>query len=744
MELKTVGKSTTRTDAKQKVTGALKYAFDQNTYRQLHAKLYRSEYARAVIKNVDMSKAQEVPGVAFVFCAQNLPSPLPCFGSVRRDQPILADGEVHYFGEPIAVVLAETEEAATQAAGLITVEYQPLESVCSLADALKTDAPAANPKNVRNEQNINVFDEYHYGWGNTERMMRQAHLVTEGSYDFPMIHHFPIEPFNCTAYPDADGVVIESPIQHPFTLRRVVAACLDMKISKVRVIASSLGGGFGGKGYPKLEPLMAYLALRIGRPIRIVLSMTEGFYCSRRLSSMVRVKLGFDKDGAILAGQVNADYLIGAYVDAAPRVVAKASYLGCGPYRIPNIVIDARAIMSNTTPATAFRGFGMPQIMWALESQMNEAAEKLGLDGLAIRLKNLPNRGETLIPGDNPVDGEWSIGLKKAAELVGWGSECGADTGRGISIGIKCPIPGTVSHAIIKVHVDGSATVAVGTTEMGQGSRTVMAQISSEILGIPIDEINIIMGDTATTGFDIGTVASRSTVAMGNAVADGCNDILKQMKALAAEYFKTGEDSVTVADGLVSAPGKTMTYADFLRDSVTLNQGEIVARGLFKGSPAPDHPLGGLSDFWEIIFTAVEAYVDRETGEITVKKLANVSDVGKVINPIMAKGQEEGAGLMGLGHTLMEQMIYSREGKLINGGPLDYRVPTIQDIPEQMLSAFIENEDGPGHFGSKGLGESGVIAVAPAVARAVYNAVGVKIHDLPMTAERVWTELQKQ
>ena len=743
MELKTVGKSTTRTDAKQKVTGALKYAFDQSVYRQLHGKLYRSEYARAAILNVDTAEALSVPGVVFVFCAQNMPSPMPRFGSVRRDQPILADGEVHYFGEPIAIVLAESEQAAAQAVALIKVEYQPMEPVCCLEDALRGDAPTVNGFNAMNKQSVNIFDEYHYGWGNANRMMDKAHLVVEDSYDFPMIHHFPLEPFNCVAYPDTDGVVIKSPIQHPFTLRRVVAACLDMKIAKVRVIASSLGGGFGGKGYPKLEPLIAYLALRVGRPIRIVLSMTEGFYCSRRLSSTVKVKLGFAEDGTIIAGQVNADYLIGAYVDAAPRVVAKASYLGCGPYRIPNIAIDARAVMSNTTPATAFRGFGMPQIMWALESQMNEAAEKLGIDGLEIRLRNLPNRGETLIPGDNPVDGEWSIGLKKAAELVGWGGECDVDTGRGISIGIKCPIPGTVSHAIIKLHVDGSATVAVGTTEMGQGSRTVMAQISSEILGIPIDEINIIMGDTATTGFDIGTVASRSTVAMGNAVADGCLDILKQMNALAAEYFKTDANKVSVANGVVHAEDKMMSYADFLRDSVTLNQGEIVARGLFKGLPAPDHPLGGLSDFWEIIFTAVEASVDRETGEIRVRKLANVSDVGKVINPIMAKGQEEGAGLMGLGHTLMEQMIYNKEGKLVNGGPLDYRVPTIQDIPDKMLSAFIENEDGPGHFGSKGLGESGVIAVAPAVARAIYDAVGVKISDLPLTSERVWTALQK-
>ena len=747
MELQYIGKNIERTDAVKKVTGTARYANDLSMQGILHGAIVRSNRAHARILSIDVSAAKAVAGVVAVLTGADIGDPVPIFGAVSPDQPLLADQVVRFHGEPVAAVLAINEKTAKYAAKLVNVEYQTLPHVTTVRDALKADAPILHLGSQQKPScSSNIHSTYKYNWGNVlEAKEACTHIITN-TYCFPMIHHSPIEPFCVLSFPQENGVVVQSPVQHPFILRRVIAAALKLKLAQVRIIPTEIGGGFGGKGYAKYEPLAAFLALRFRRPIKFSFSMSDGFFTTRRLSAEVNIQTGFDPKGKIVFQDVEANYLIGAYADAGPRVVAKAGYLGlCGPYKTPHARISAHAIYSNTVPATAARGFGMPQVVWAIESQMNEAARLFGMDALQIRLKNIPDKGAVLVPGDLPVDGEWKQGIQLAADMLGWNDAKKAGVGRGISIGIKNPIPNSVSNAIVKLHADNSVTVTVGTTEMGQGAKTVFAQIVAETLMLPVEHISVVMGDTAAAGFDLCTAASRSTVNMGNAIVLACKDVLDQLRNMAKEldiFNDAGEGKIS--GGLIQGCRDVISYPDLMQKFLGFNQGEVIGKGTYTGKKDPNNPIGGLSDFWEMIFTAVEVEVNADTGKVKVTKMVNVSDLGKVINPLQAKAQEEGGSIMALGHTLMEQMIYDGEGRLCNGGSLDYRIPTAMDVPWDMKSAFLENEDGPGPFGAKGLGESGAISPAPAIADAVRDAVGVVIRDLPLTSEKVWRAIQEQ
>ena len=718
-EVEYVGKSIQRADVVKKVTGALEYTIDSNMAGMLHGKLLRSACARARIIRIDTSGTRQMPGVVAVVTATELPQPVPLFGPVIADQPLLASGETKYHGEPVAIVLANDEDTAAEAVRQIRVEYEELPAVCTVADALKPGAPLLHPGGKRQDGRIcdsNVGGEFEFKWGDVDKAKQECARMIDEVYSFPMVHHHALEPLSCIAYPAGNGVAIKSPIQSPFILQRVVAACLGLDLSAVRVIASDIGGGFGGRGYPKLEPLAAYLAMRTGRPVKISTSLDDGFFTVRRLAANVRMQSGFDCEGRIVFQDVNADFLMGAYADASTRIAQKAGFLGCGLYRTPNARIVARAIYSNTVVSTACRGFGMPQLVWAIESQMNAAGRLLKIDPLEIRLRNLPARGEVFVPGDIPADGDWREGLKQAASMVGWGNPKPSNVGRGIAIGVKNPIQASVSNAVAKLHSDGSVTVAVGTTEMGQGARTTFAQIAAEILRIRPEQIKVLMGDTAVAPFDLATAGSRSTVTMGNAVVAACEDLLTQLGAIARELgVIDGEEAVEFANATIRGRQGPISYGELLKQYLGPFQGEIVGRGMFRGKKDPRHPLGGLSDFWEVVFTSAEVEVDRATGKVAVRKLVNVSEVGLAINPLQAEAQEEGSLIMGLGHTLMEEMVYDESGKLLNAGPLDYRIPTTMDIPV-IETHLMENRDGPGPFGAKGIGEGPVIAVAPAIA----------------------------
>jgi CO/xanthine dehydrogenase Mo-binding subunit len=740
-----IGASPNRVGGIGRVSGLQQYVADIRIPDVLEAKLVTLDCARARIISIDTSAAMQVPGVRLVMTAADLPQPMPRFGPQLEDRPVIAVGETKYHGDPVAIVAAETKDAAAEGARLVHVEYEELPAVFTVAAALDPAAPLVQDPSLRPKDPLastNVLHEHRVDWGDVDAA--QADLVVENSYSFPIVTHFAIEPHAFMAAPDGNGIAIWSSIQHPNWLQKIMAKILGLPLSKVRVYAPDPGGGFGGKQHTKYEPLVAFAALKAGRPVRLILSLEESFQAARRAGCEILVRTGLNSDGKLVFQDIKADYLIGAYVDIADRVVGKGSYPGAGPYNVPAVRILARSILSHTLPSTAFRGFGNPQVNWAVESNLDEGARALGIDRLEIRLRNLARKGDAFIPFDTPADGDWDQAVRRAAELIDWDEPLAPGRGRGIAVGIKSGPTTGLSYSTVRLLADGSVVVFAGTSDMGQGARTVFAQIAAEELGAPLDAIAVVMGDTAVVPYDQQTSASRSTVLMGNSVLMACRAIQAQIRTMAARLHGVDESDITVERGVVRLPDRELTILAVLKPGLGKLGGELIGNGEARKDAEPDHPLGGAPAFFEFNCTAIEAEVDEGTGDVTIVRHVTVSDVGKAINPLQVRMQDEGAAIMGLGHTLMEHYIFDDSGRIRNLGAIDYRIPTSMDLPLELHSETVENEDGPGPYGSKGMSEGALLCVAPAVAAAVRDASGAVIRDLPLTPERVWRALQER
>ena len=727
MTVEPIGASERRHGGRGRVTGGQQFIGDIRLESMLHVKLVHLDCGHARIVSIDTTRAAAIPGVVGVVTAEDLPHPMPRFGPAHDDKPVLAVGETKYHGQPVAAVVADSKESAELAVELVRVEFEELPGVYTVESALDPNAPLVQEQDLRPGDPLNhtnVLSELTFGWGDVDAAT--ADVVIDNLYTFPMITHFAIEPHAFIAAPDDGGVELWTATQNPFQMQRVISRVLGLPIAKVRVHSPDPGGAFGGKQHPKYEPLVAFLALMTGRPVRLLLTLEETFQEVRRTSCRIHARTGFKNDGTLVFQDIRGDFLMGAYADIAERVIAKASYLACGPYRVSHARVVSRALLSHTTPSTAFRGFGTPQVSWAHESQMDDAARRLGIDRVEIRLRNLPRKGEEFVRGDVPADGDWAESVRKGAQAISWGSPLAAGRGRGLAVAIKASATTGASYSIVRLHADGSATVLAGTSDMGQGARTVLAQIAAHELGIPIEWTNVVMGDTAAVPFDLQTSASRSTVFMGQAVLRACEDIKAQLKQMAVELRLPNASPV-----------------DVLRARFSEVRGEVIGVGEYRSEYQSDHPLGGAPSFYEFTCTASEVEVDVETGEILLVRHVTVADVGKALNPQHVAMQDEGAAVMGLGHTLMEHIMLDGAGRITNLGALDYRIPTSKDLPLEMQSLVVENGDGPGPYGSKGAGEGGLMATAPAVASAVTEATGVVIRDLPLTPERVWHAIQE-
>jgi CO/xanthine dehydrogenase Mo-binding subunit len=734
------GRSPQRVGGADRVSGAQRFAADIGIDDVLHLALVHLDCGRAAIDAIDTTAALQCDGVVAVFTAADFPDPIPRFGPRFADRPLIAGGETKYHGDPVAAVVAQSRETAALGAEALDVRFTELPGVYTVEAALAPDSPLVVDPALRPEddplRSTNVRQHWEWGWGDVDGV--DAGLVIAETYEFPMVTHFSIEPHVFMAAPDESGVAVWSSIQHPYLLQSTLARLLDLPIAKVRVHAPDPGGGFGGKGFPKYEPLVAAIALQLGRPVRLVLSLEETFQAVRRTSTRIQMRTGFAADGRLLFIDSVDDFLMGAYADIAPRVIGKSSYFAAGPYRVDSVRAVARGLMSHTTPSTAFRGFGAPQIAWALESQMDAAARRLGIDAVEIRLRNLAGPGEEIVPGDRPADGDWRQSVRIAAERLGWGDPLEPGHGRGVAVGIKASATAGASYCILRILQDGSVSLIAGTSDMGQGARTILSQLVSEHLGVPMDRINLVMGDTAVVPFDYSTSASRSTVFMGNAVVDACDQAILELRRVAAELHGVPVDEVRFTPGAMEVGGKVLTIGDIVGSRFGAVAGEIIVTGSERGEGDANHPLGGPASFYEFSCTASEVAVDLETGDIELVKHVTVADVGKAINPQHVEMQDEGAAVMGLGHTLMEHLVLDERGRIVNLGALDYRIPTFNDLPPVMTSVLVENGDGPGPGGAKGSGEGGLLATAPAIAAAVTDATGVVIRDLPLTPERVW------
>ena len=752
--LRVVGHPVPRVDAIEKVTGRARYVTDLTLPGMAHARVLRSPYAHARVRRVDVTRARARAGVFAALAGGDLTWCDPYYGPAYRDRPVLAIDVARYEGEPVAAVAAVDEATAEEALELIDVDYEPLTAVMSLDEALAPGAtlvhagqpPAghfADLSTLRPRPGTNICHQWSFARGDAAAELAGAPVVVEDAYRFPSVQHVALEPHAVVAAWDETGALtLWASTQNPYSVRVELAKMFDVPLARIRVVVPHLGGGFGSKTYAKLEPLAATLARAAGRPVRLAASIPEAFQTVRRCAARVAVRAGFRRDGTLVAVECESDYDVGAYADIGPRVVQKGTYTATGPYRVPHVKLDARAVYTNTTPGGAFRGFGVPQLAWALESLFDVAADRLGRDPIDLRRQNFLAHGEEFAPGDTPIDGKLEESLGRAAEAIGWTQMPAADRGRGVAAMLKASVAPSVSEAIVRLHADGSVSVLASAVAMGQGTRTVLAQIAAEVLGVPLAQVTVVQPDTAVTPYDQTTSSSRSTAMTGRAVQVAAEDVRDQLLAIAAQSLGVALRELALADGAVVAPSRRLTYAEALALKFGMSGGELIGRGVIApGRTAA--PLGGSTPFWEMAVGAAEVSVDEETGALRVERYVSVADVGRAINPLLLEGQDEGGVVQGLGHTLLEEMLYA-DGHLLNGTLLVYRVPRADDAPGDLECHFVENADGSGPFGAKGAGEGSLIPVSPAVANALARLTGVRLRELPLTPERVWRALRSR
>ncbi|HLN87312.1 MAG TPA: molybdopterin cofactor-binding domain-containing protein, partial [Candidatus Limnocylindrales bacterium] len=569
--------------------------------------------------------------------------------------------------------------------------------------------------------------------GDPDRAFAGADEIVEETFTFPMIYQYAMEPHSAVARVTRDGITLWSSSAHPFLVRSELAHMFGYPHAKVEVIVPYVGGAYGSKSYFKIEPLAVAIARKSGgRPVRVVQSVAESILTTRRHSARIRIKTGVTRDGTLVAREAEVLLDTGAYADNGPRVAKRVMSRMIGPYKLDHCKVDVLALYTNTVPAGSMRSIGGPQTIWALESHMDSIATRLGVDPIEFRLHHLLQRGDALKPGATAVDADLRQGLKAAVASLN--RQSGAV---GVAVGVSDSEAMPVSVALIRLLADGSVILLAGTTEVGQGARTILSQIVAQELSISIDQVTMRGTDTMATPFDRSTGASRSTTVMGSAVKAAAEDLRRQLIQAAAEAFRTTTTTITLRDGKACFGDKHLNYGQVINNYFGMPGGELIGRGYMR----PDGTLGRTFPlFWETGMGGAEISIDQETGTIKVEKYLTVADVGKALNRQQAEGQDEGAAIQGLGSALFESLEYDN-GQPLNANLVDYRVPRFTDLPDRFDSALIENADGPGPYGAKGMGESGIVAVAPALGNALFNATGVRIRELPLTPERVWRAL---
>ena len=755
---KVVGQPEARLDGAEKVTGRAVYTVDVELPGMAYGKILRSPYAHAHIKRVEGRKAEAFPGVYAVITRDDQRG-LGMFGAAYKDQTIVATDKVRYVGDPVAAVAAVDEATAEEALSLIDVEYEELKAVTSIEESLAPGAPLVHDSSSSGGEMMgqryeapkefagsNLCYRFSYAKGNVEEGFEKADHIFEDTFRFPRVQHFSMEPHATVAHVDGNHITLWAGTQEPFTLREHLSEIFHLPMNKIRIIVPYLGGAYGGKLAVKTEPLAVALAWKAKRPVRLAHSVEESFKTVTRHPARVQIKTGVTKDGRLVARQCVIHMETGAYADAGPRVTQKAGYRCFGPYRVPHMKTDAYTVYTNTVPAGAYRGFGTLQVTWAYESHMDIIAEKIGMDPLQFRLRNLLKKGELYTPGDTPVDCDLREGLLQAAEAIGWSKNSKANHGKGLACCMKDG-GGTykVASAAVKMNSDGSIILLTGTVEIGQGALTALSQIVAEELGVPLSRITVAQLDTDVTPYDVNTNASSSTVVMGLSVQRAALDLKRQLLRHGAKPLKLAPDLLALKHGRIedAKGGQGISFEDLMHRVFSSKGGEIVGRGAYQDIKSKKAALGSPTTFWEISWGGAEVEVDRDTGEIKLLKYVSLADVGKAIHPVLCEGQDEGGVMTALGHTLLEEMIY-RDGQLLNPNLVDYRVPTFAHLPKDFETILVENQNGPGPFGSKGTGEGGLLPVAPAIGNAVYRATGVRLYDLPLTPERVWYALRQK
>lgn len=764
-----VGQSVDRKDAYPKITGRACYVGNIEMPGMLHVAVLRSPYAHARIARIDKRKAEALEGVAAVLTGAEIakmPGIDPYYGPAFRDQPILAVDKACYAGDPVVAVAAVDKRTAEDALQWIEVDYEPLPVVDDVLEAVKPDAPLVHEQHrpakafadlahVKAGQKSNICYHFKLRLGDVEKAFAEADRVFEDTFSSPPAQHLPMEPHVTLAYFDEhERLNIWTASQSPSYVRTEISATFGIPMNRIRVRVPYIGGGYGAKLYAKLEPLVTVLAMMTKRPVRYALTREEEFLTITKHKVVTKIKTAI-KDGAITARKCEVFWDTGAYAEIGPRIGHKSGYTSAGPYDIPNVWIDSYCVYTNKVPAGAFRGFGVPQVIWAYDSQTDIIARAIGADPVEFRLKPALEEGQRFATG-TPVR---SFGIKQAirqaAEAIAWSKPKAPQTGakrrgKGIAAGVKAVLTPSISGAIVMLNADGTANVLSSTVEMGQGSETTLCQIVAEELGLDLSQVHIVQPDTDVTPYDTITAGSRSTYHMGNAVRMAAAKIKSQLCEVVAAKLEVAPDDLFARNGRIVVRGfeeRGMSIGEiFLAKFGSLGT-TLAAEAVCQPTAARMDPETGQSEkcteYWFPSATAAEVEVDTETGQLKVLQLISVGDSGTAINPRHCDQQLLGAALMHLGLTLFEEMVFD-EGQLINGSLLDYQIASIKDMPDSLKSVLVEvpHEDGP--YGAKGVGETGALTVAPAIANAVADAVGVRIRDLPITPEKILRALAEK
>jgi CO/xanthine dehydrogenase Mo-binding subunit len=755
-------------DSQQRVTGGIDYTLNFELPRMLHACVLHSPHAHARIVKVDTSKAEKLPGVAAVLTREDLIGDHidPYFGLIIQDQTPVALDRVRFVGEAVAAVAAADADTAAEAVELINVEYEELPAVFDPEEALRPGAPILypGPRRIiagrpdvaaRSLEGTNIVHLFKQRKGDMIRGFRDSDRIFENSFFSPSVNHLALEPHVTVAQVSGGRITVWTCSQNPHVVQRQLAGIFKVSIADVRVIVFTLGGGFGGKLNCKLEPAAVLLAKKTGRPVRMVARRAECFLLGVQHECKIKLKTGVKADGTLVAVEAHCYYNSGAYGDTTPNLITRG-YAATGPYRVPHLHMDSYGVYTNTPPSAAFRGYGISQVAWAHETQMDIIADALGLDPVELRLKNVLQKGDPFSTGEPMPEMHYNELIAAAAKKIGWQDsppvlrEGNKIRAKGIGVIIKGMATPTTSTATVKLNGDGSLNVLTSSVEMGQGLKTALAQIAATEVGLSVERVRVSEPDTAFTPFDLMTAASRSTFCMGTAIREAIKDIREQLVEAAAAQLEAAKEDLVLQDGKImvrGSAGKSVSYVDAIRFTKANN---LLGHGVFVSGSGPDgSPVvmdfetgqGYGSAEWHPAVVVCEVEVDTDTGKVKVLRLHAELYAGKVINPLLSELQVQGATTFGLGQVLFEELAVDTNGSITNPNLSDYMIPSFEDVPAQLTVHLLEPH---GVTDVHGIGETAIPPARPAIGNAISRAVGTHFLDLPITPEKVLRALDQQ
>ena len=770
-----VGQSVPRKDAFEKVSGAAVYAFDINNIPDmLSCKFLTSPYAHARIVSIDTSAAEVMPGVEAVVTGKDWPVKI---GLYAGDRDILAVEKVVWIGQPVGAVAAQTEEIAERALEAIKIEYEVLPAIIDPVAAKDSNEILVHEKMAEYEHSpafnpvpgTNIVNHFKLRKGNIEDGFSKASLVIENTFKMPQVAHAYLEPITSIGYYQSDGTIeVWSSAQSPFTVRYLLGVTFAVPTSNIIVHAPYLGGGFGGKAGLNFEPLVVLLSRRAGyKPVKLRLTREENFRSAPvRVGMVAHIKTGVKSDGRIISEEIEYIWDSGACADYAVNVGRAGGYVSIGPYDIDNIKSDSYTIYTNKPYATAFRGFGHMELHWVIERQRDIIARKLNMDPVEFRKINTLKPGKSLTANqyqlredagsiDQCLDKVWADlrnNMTKSPPEKPW-----IFLGIGIAGFMKGPAqpPNSASSAYVKFNEDGGVLVSVGTSEMGQGTITSLAQIAAEELSLPIEKVRI-RGDRNTDrdAYTWQTVGSRSLFMDGNAVREACFDAKKQIFEIASQILHVPLKDLILENELIFPKGEkwkhlslTELVMGYMYPTGESIGGPVIGRGTYIAKMTmldPETGAGKPTIFETFGAQGVDIELNVLSGEIIIKRLVSAFDIGKPINPQSCKSQIMGGSVMASSIALNEQLLYSEDGVLLNPNLVDYVVTRSGAIPEEFSSYLVENPQTDGPYGARGIGELTMLGVPAAIGNAIFNAIEVEMTELPLTPQRVWSEIRKQ